>query len=104
MAAINVAKRVADEMDVEIGSDVGYAVRFNEMHSAATKLLYLTDGMLMRYCMGDQNLPEFDVIILDECHERSVNTDILMGHLKTLKDNRPDLKLVFMSATLDTDK
>jgi len=60
--------------------------------------------MLMRYCMGDKSLYEFDVIILDECHERSVNTDILMGHLKKLSIERPDLKLVFMSATLDTEK
>jgi len=54
--------------------------------------------------MTDQNLTDFDVIILDECHERSVNTDILMGHLKVLAVNRPELKLVFMSATLDTEK
>jgi len=54
--------------------------------------------------MTDQNLSEFDVIILDECHERSVNTDILMGHLKSVAVQRPDLKLVFMSATLDTQK
>jgi len=58
----------------------------------------------MRYCMTDPTLPQFDVIILDECHERTVNTDILMGMLKDLVTRRPELKLVFMSATLDTQK
>ena len=104
VAATSVAKRVAEEMDVTLGEEVGYSVRFDDLSSRSTRLKYLTDGMLLREAMTDPKLERYSVIILDEAHERTVSTDILMGLLKGIMRRRPDLKVVVMSATLDAEK
>ncbi|CEL96663.1 unnamed protein product [Vitrella brassicaformis CCMP3155] len=104
VAAMSVAQRVADEMDVTLGSFVGYLIRFEDCTSATTVLKYLTDGMLLREAMADPLLEKYSVVILDEAHERTLATDVLFGLLKEVLKNRPDLKLVVMSATLDAQK
>ena len=104
VAAMSVAERVADEMDVAIGESCGYKIRFDDMTSSSTKLVYLTDGMLLREAMGDPLLSKYKVIMLDESHERTLSTDILMGVIKQLLTKRQDLSIVVMSATLDSDK
>ncbi|GEQ70695.1 hypothetical protein JCM33374_g4374 [Metschnikowia sp. JCM 33374] len=104
VAAMSVAKRVADEMDVELGEEVGYSIRFENKTSAKTILKYMTDGMLLREAMEDHNLSRYSCIILDEAHERTLSTDILMGLLKQVTLRRPDLKIIIMSATLDAEK
>ncbi|KAG0695848.1 P-loop containing nucleoside triphosphate hydrolase protein [Suillus ampliporus] len=105
VAAMSVAKRVADEMDVQLGRQVGYSIRFEDMTEPGTTFLkYMTDGMLLREAMNDPDLNRYSTIILDEAHERTLSTDILMGILKTLAQRRPDLKLIIMSATLDALK
>lgn len=104
VAATSVAKRVATEMDVQLGMEVGYAVRFDDCCGTKTILKYLTDGMLLREAMSDPNLEIYSAIILDEAHERTLSTDVLMGLLKEVLRRRPDLKLIVMSATLDAGK
>ncbi|KAJ7796641.1 P-loop containing nucleoside triphosphate hydrolase protein [Mycena olivaceomarginata] len=105
VAAVSVAERVADEMDVELGRHVGYSIRFENMTEPGTTLLqYMTDGMLLSEVMNDPNLERYSAIILDEAHERSLATDILMGLLKALAKKRADLKIIVMSATLDALK
>ena len=104
VAAMSVSKRVAEEMDVELGQHVGYTIRFENMTDNSTQLKYMTDGMLLREAMIDPLLNNYSVIILDEAHERTVSTDVLMGLLKEILPKRPDLKLVVMSATLDSGK
>ena len=104
VAAMSVAQRVADEMDVKLGEQVGYTIRFEDCSSDKTFLKYLTDGMLLREAMTDHLLSRYSCIILDEAHERTLATDILMGLLKEILPKRPDLKIVVMSATLDSEK
>lgn len=104
VAAMSVAARVADEMDVQLGQEVGYNIRFDNKSSNKTILKYLTDGMLLREAMEDHDLSRYSVIILDEAHERTLATDILMGLLKQVTKRRPDLKIIVMSATLDAMK
>ncbi|KAK0444973.1 P-loop containing nucleoside triphosphate hydrolase protein [Desarmillaria tabescens] len=105
VAAMSVAKRVADEMDVQLGRHVGYSIRFEDMTEPGTTFLkYMTDGMLLREAMNDPNLERYSTIILDEAHERTLATDILMGLLKDLAKRRSDLKIIIMSATLDALK
>lgn len=101
---MSVAQRVADEMDVSLGEEVGYNIRFDNKTSPKTILKYMTDGMLLREAMNDHDLKNYSTIILDEAHERTLATDILMGLLKEVVLRRPDLKLVIMSATLDAQK
>ncbi|SJL06819.1 related to PRP43-involved in spliceosome disassembly [Armillaria ostoyae] len=105
VAAMSVAKRVADEMDVQLGRHVGYSIRFEDMTEPGTTFLkYMTDGMLLREAMNDPNLERYSTIILDEAHERTLATDILMGLLKDLAKRRSDLKIIVMSVTLDALK
>ena len=98
---MSVARRVAEEMDVECGAEVGYSVRFEENTSSKTMLKYVTDGMLLREAITDPLLKKYDVIILDEVHERTLSTDVILGMIKEIFHYRQDLKLVVMSATLD---
>lgn len=104
VAAMSVAQRVANEMDVQLGEEVGYSIRFEDVTGPKTILKYMTDGMLLREAMHDHNLERYSCIILDEAHERTLATDILMGLLKEVSVRRPDLKIVIMSATLDAQK
>ncbi|KAG7920098.1 hypothetical protein KL927_000778 [Ogataea polymorpha] len=104
VAAMSVAARVADEMDVTLGEEVGYSIRFENKTSKKTILKYMTDGMLLREAMEDHDLKRYGCIILDEAHERTLATDILMGLLKQVSVRRPDLKIIIMSATLDAEK
>ncbi|KAI1736406.1 P-loop containing nucleoside triphosphate hydrolase protein [Xylaria scruposa] len=104
VAAMSVAQRVADELDVNLGEEVGYSIRFEDKTSSKTILKYMTDGMLLREAMHDHNMSRYSCIILDEAHERTLATDILMALLKDITRRRSDLKLIVMSATLDAQK
>ncbi|KAJ5973374.1 Pre-mRNA-splicing factor ATP-dependent RNA helicase PRP43 [Penicillium waksmanii] len=104
VAAMSVAQRVAEEMDVKLGDEVGYSIRFEDKTSSKTLLKYMTDGMLLREAMNDHNLSRYSTIMLDEAHERTMATDVLMGLLKEVVVRRPDLKIIIMSATLDAQK
>ena len=79
---MSVAKRVAEEVGCKLGTDVGYTIRFEDCTSSETRIKYMTDGMLLRECLMDPNLVNYSVIILDEAHERTINTDVLFGLLK----------------------
>merc|ERR1711990_376017 len=104
VAAMSVAQRVADEMDCILGQHVGYTIRFEDCTSSLTLLKYMTDGMLLREAMADPLMEKYNVILLDEAHERTLATDILLGVIKEVCRQRPDLKIVVMSATLDAGK
>merc|ERR1712203_329661 len=104
VAAMSVAQRVAEEMDVVLGQEVGYSIRFEDCSSSRTALKYMTDGMLLREAMTDPLLDRYGVILLDEAHERTLSTDILLGLIKEVIKQRPDLKVIIMSATLDAGK
>ncbi|XP_057329367.1 ATP-dependent RNA helicase DHX33 isoform X2 [Microplitis mediator] len=109
VAAVSVAHRVAQEQAVEIGKLVGYCVRFEDVTSSQTRIKFLTDGMMVREAMTDEDLSDYSVIILDEVHERSVSTDVLLGVARRAQNIRkhkdlPPLKLIIMSATMDVDK
>lgn len=104
VAAMSVAQRVAEELDVKLGEQVGYSIRFEDMTGPQTILKYMTDGMLLREAMNDHTLSRYSTIILDEAHERTMATDVLMGLIKEVAQRRPDLKIIIMSATLDAQK
>ncbi|MBS0630634.1 MAG: ATP-dependent RNA helicase HrpA [Verrucomicrobia bacterium] len=102
VAALSVSRRVAEELGVEWGGMVGAKIRFNDQTTARTVVKFLTDGMLLAEVQGDPLLRDYDTIIIDEAHERSLNIDFLLGHLRTLRHKRPELKIVITSATIDT--
>lgn len=104
VAAISIAKRVADEMGSKLGDKVGYSIRFDDTTSPGTKIKYMTDGMLLRELLGDNSLRKYSAIILDEAHERTLRTDILFGMVKAIQKERSDLKVIVMSATLNAEK
>ena len=104
VAAMSVAKRVAEEVGCRLGQEVGYTIRFEDCTSRDTKIKYMTDGMLQREVLMDPNLRKYSVIMLDEAHERTISTDVLFGLLKKTLKRRPDLKVIVTSATLDADK
>ena len=104
VAAMSVSRRVAEEMDVELGQQVGYTIRFEDLTGPQTILRYMTDGMLLREAMNDPLLERYSCVVLDEAHERTVSTDVLFGLIKEVVRQRPDLKLIVMSATLDAGK
>lgn len=104
VAAMSVAKRVAEEVGCRIGDEVGYTIRFEDCSSSRTRIKYMTDGMLLRECLLDASLSSYSVIMLDEAHERTIHTDVLFGLLKKAISRRPDLKLIVTSATLEAEK
>eukprot|EP00300_Choanocystis_sp_HF-7_P015304 c19003_g1_i4.p1 GENE.c19003_g1_i4~~c19003_g1_i4.p1 ORF type:complete len:652 (+),score=145.10 c19003_g1_i4:44-1999(+) len=101
VAAVSVAQRVAQEMGVNLGEEVGYTIRFDDKSSNATRIKYMTDGMLVRESGLDPLLSRYSCIILDEAHERSIATDVLIALTKRLVTERSDLRLIVMSATLN---
>lgn len=104
VAAVSVAKRVSEEFGCTLGEEVGYNIRFDDCTSQATIIKYMTDGMLMREYLNDNDLKRYSALMLDEAHERTIHTDVLFGLLKDLCRRRPDLKLIVTSATLDAEK
>jgi len=104
VAAVSVAKRVSEEFGCTLGEEVGYNIRFDDCTSQATIIKYMTDGMLMREYLNDNDLKRYSVLMLDEAHERTIHTDVLFGLLKDLCRRRPDMKLIVTSATLDAEK
>ncbi|THH04368.1 hypothetical protein EW145_g5571 [Phellinidium pouzarii] len=104
VAAMSVAKRVAEEVGCRLGQEVGYTIRFEDCTGPETKIKYMTDGMLQRECLLDPDVSAYSVIMLDEAHERTIATDVLFGLLKKAVKRRPGLKLIVTSATLDAEK
>jgi ATP-dependent RNA helicase DHX8/PRP22 len=104
VAAVSVAKRVSEEFGCTLGEEVGYNIRFDDCTSQSTIIKYMTDGMLMREYLNDNDLKRYGALMLDEAHERTIHTDVLFGLLKDLCRRRPDLKLIVTSATLDAEK
>jgi ATP-dependent helicase HrpA len=104
IAARSVAVRVAEELDGELGRMVGYKIRFQEKLHDGARIKLMTDGILLAETQTDRELRQYDSIILDEAHERSLNIDFLIGYLKSLVIRRPDLKVVITSATIDAER
>jgi ATP-dependent helicase HrpA len=103
IAALSVSQRVAEELKVNWGREVGAKIRFTDKTSKDTRIKFLTDGMLLSEVHGDRLLLEYDTVIIDEAHERSLNIDFLLGYLNQLRKERPDLKIIITSATIDTE-
>ncbi len=104
LAARTVAERIAEELNVELGEAVGYAVRFNDRSSENTLVRLMTDGLLLAEIQRDRLLQRYDTIIVDEAHERSLNIDFLLGCIKRILPQRPELKLIVTSATIDPQR
>ncbi|KAL6857478.1 Cyclin-dependent kinase catalytic subunit [Amphichorda felina] len=104
VAAMSVAARVAEEVGVKVGNEVGYSIRFEDNTSDKTVLKYMTDGMLLREFMTEPDLGGYSAIMIDEAHERTVHTDIILALVKDLARERPDLKLLISSATMNAEK
>jgi HrpA-like RNA helicase len=102
VAALSISRRIAEELSVTWGREVGCKIRFDDRSSADTYIKLMTDGILLAEAQGDPQLSDYDAIIIDEAHERSLNIDFLLGHLKGLLARRSDLKLIITSATIDT--
>ncbi|MBC3616480.1 ATP-dependent RNA helicase HrpA [Vibrio metschnikovii] len=104
LAARSVANRIAEEMQCELGGVVGYKVRFNDQISEQTQIKLMTDGILLAEIQHDRYLNQYDTIIIDEAHERSLNIDFILGYLRQLLPRRPDLKVIITSATIDPER
>ncbi len=104
LAARTVAERIASELDVEIGQEVGFQVRFTGEVSASTKIKLMTDGILLAEIQRDKLLRKYSTIIIDEAHERSLNIDFILGYIKRILPQRPDLKIIITSATIDPQR
>ena len=104
VAAMSVAARVAEEMGVKVGNEVGYSIRFEDATSDKTLLKYMTDGMLLREFLTEPDLGAYSALMIDEAHERTLHTDILFGLVKDIARFRPELKLLISSATMDAQK
>ncbi|MGL4996676.1 MAG: helicase-related protein, partial [Deefgea sp.] len=104
LAARSVASRIAQELKSEAGTIVGYKVRFTDKSSPSSYIKLMTDGILLAETLSDRYLNQYDTIIIDEAHERSLNIDFLLGYLKQLLPRRPDLKIIVTSATIDSDR
>ncbi len=103
VAATTVATRVSEEIGCKLGEEVGYSIRFEDLTSAKTRTKFLTDGLLLREALADPLLSRYSVIMVDEAHERSLSTDILLGVLKKISKRRPDLRIIISSATLQAE-
>lgn len=104
VAAMSVAKRVSEEVGCPLGEKVGYAIRFEDVTSKDTLIKYMTEGVLLRETLRETELDSYSCIIMDEAHERSVNTDVLFGILKKVVARRRDFRLIVTSATLNAEK
>ncbi|KAI0879407.1 P-loop containing nucleoside triphosphate hydrolase protein [Hypoxylon argillaceum] len=104
VAAMSVAKRVAEEMEVKLGSTVGYAIRFEDCTSKDTVIKYMTDGVLLRESLNERDLDRYSCVIMDEAHERALNTDVLLGLFNKILQRRRDLKLIVTSATMNSKR
>ena len=98
----NISRRIAEELNIAWGREVGCKIRFDDRSNAQTYIKLMTDGILLAETQGDPLLSEYNAIIIDEAHERSLNIDFLLGHLRGLIEKRRDLKVVITSATIDT--
>lgn len=103
VAALSVSLRIAEELNVAWGAEVGCKIRFKDETAPETRIKMMTDGMLLAEIQGDPNLYEYDTVIIDEAHERSLNIDFLLGYLRLLQKRRPELRIVITSATIDTE-
>ena len=103
VAAVSVARRVASEMGVTLGATVGYAVRFADHSSSATKLKFMTDGVLLGEIMRDRDLERYAIVVLDEAHERSISTDVLFGLLRETLTRRKNLRVLVTSVIKKID-
>ena len=103
VAALSVSRRIAEELGVTWGREIGSKIRFKDDTAPETYIKMVTDGILLAEIQGDPDLLEYDTIIVDEAHERSLNIDFLIGYLRLLRRRRPDLKILITSATIDTD-
>src|SRR4051812_38368293 len=103
VAALSISRRIAEELNVAWSREVGCKIRFDDRSSAQTYIKLMTDGILLAETQGDPDLSEYNAIIIDEAHERGLNIDFLLGHLKGLLARRHDLKLIITSATIDTE-
>ncbi|GAB7047680.1 ATP-dependent RNA helicase HrpA [Catenuloplanes indicus] len=104
LAARTVAERIAEELKTGLGQTVGFKVRFTDQVSDASMVKLMTDGILLAEIQNDRNLTQYDTLIIDEAHERSLNIDFILGYLKQLLPRRPDLKIVITSATIDPER
>lgn len=104
VAAVSVAKRVAEEFGCQLGREVGYSIRFEDCTSEVTRIKYMTDAFLLREILSDPDLEKYDAIVMDEAHERSLATDVLFGLLKSLLVKRRDLKVIITSATMNAER
>lgn len=104
VAAMSVAKRVSEEMECRLGGTVGYAIRFEDCTSKETVIKYMTDGVLLRESLNEPDLDRYSCVIMDEAHERALNTDVLMGLFKKILARRRDLKLIVTSATMNSKR